>query len=143
MYVKVDWYRSRPFAIDLDETSVVELLVVVPSGTLLSWHDMILTPSCYFELVRKRSEGVSASKIRGGSANQHSQEMNPESYAISTPQSAKEPQTKTSADAKFRVFQCSRCHEYVNTTLTECRFCHTPINAEAAQAAEEQAGETA
>src|SRR5262245_58110945 len=36
---------------------------------------------------------------------------------------------------KARVFQCPNCREYINTHMTECRFCHTPISATDAQAA--------
>jgi hypothetical protein len=40
--------------------------------------------------------------------------------------------------SKPRVFQCPKCGEYINTNMTECRFCHAPINAQEAQAAAAQ-----
>lgn len=42
------------------------------------------------------------------------------------------------ATGKARVFQCPKCGEYINTHMTECRFCHAPINAQEAQAAAAQ-----
>ncbi len=34
-----------------------------------------------------------------------------------------------------RVFQCPKCHEYIATDAKTCRFCATPIDAQAAQSA--------
>jgi hypothetical protein len=42
------------------------------------------------------------------------------------------------ATGKARVFQCPKCGEYINTHMTECRFCHAPINTQEAQTAAAQ-----
>jgi predicted RNA-binding Zn-ribbon protein involved in translation (DUF1610 family) len=42
------------------------------------------------------------------------------------------------AMGKARVFQCPKCGEYINTHMTECRFCHAPVNAQEAQTAATQ-----
>ncbi len=35
----------------------------------------------------------------------------------------------------IRVFQCPKCKEYVNTSMSECRFCHAPIDSHTAKLA--------
>ena len=37
--------------------------------------------------------------------------------------------------SQVRVFQCPRCHEFIATSATSCRFCSTPIDPQAAQLA--------
>jgi hypothetical protein len=37
----------------------------------------------------------------------------------------------------FRVFRCPKCHEFVNTTMKECRFCGSTIDPAAAKTAVE------
>lgn len=34
---------------------------------------------------------------------------------------------------KIQVFQCANCREFINTTMTSCKFCHAPVDAAAAQ----------
>ncbi len=34
---------------------------------------------------------------------------------------------------KIQVFQCPNCQEFINTTMTSCKFCQTPVDAAAAQ----------
>ncbi len=38
-------------------------------------------------------------------------------------------------DGKVGVFRCPNCQEFINTSLTECSFCHSPVDAAAAQEA--------
>ena len=35
-------------------------------------------------------------------------------------------------DGKVGVFRCPNCQEFINTSLTECSFCHSPVDAAAA-----------
>ena len=42
------------------------------------------------------------------------------------------------AMGKARVFQCPKCGEYINTHMTECRFCHAPVDVQQAQSAASQ-----
>lgn len=35
----------------------------------------------------------------------------------------------------FRVFRCSTCQEFINTTMSVCRFCGSPVDAVSAKAA--------
>ena len=35
------------------------------------------------------------------------------------------------------TFQCPNCHEYINTSMTQCRYCAVPIDAQLATAAVE------
>ncbi len=37
--------------------------------------------------------------------------------------------------SQARVFQCPACKEFIATDATQCRFCSTPIDAQAAQSA--------
>ena len=37
--------------------------------------------------------------------------------------------------SRVRVFPCPRCHEFIATDARSCRFCSTPIDAQAAQLA--------
>jgi hypothetical protein len=36
------------------------------------------------------------------------------------------------------TFPCPSCHEFINTSMTECKFCHAPVDAQAAMLAVEQ-----
>src|SRR5215210_7630052 len=35
-------------------------------------------------------------------------------------------------------FPCPNCREFINTSMTECKFCHAPVDPQAAMAAVEQ-----
>jgi hypothetical protein len=37
--------------------------------------------------------------------------------------------------SRVRVFPCPQCHEFIATHARSCRFCSTPIDAQAAQLA--------
>jgi len=39
------------------------------------------------------------------------------------------------SDGGIRVFRCPNCHEFINTTLKQCRFCGAEVDPIAAEAA--------
>ncbi len=44
---------------------------------------------------------------------------------------------------KVQVFRCPNCQEFINTSLTECSFCHAAVDVQAAQIAADAQGHAA
>lgn len=44
---------------------------------------------------------------------------------------------------KVQVFRCPNCQEFINTSLTECSFCHATVDVQAAQMAADAQGHAA
>ncbi len=41
----------------------------------------------------------------------------------------------SSVTDKIRVFKCTQCGEFINTSMNECKFCGATVNADAAEGA--------